>query len=201
MTARLPDDAALIGSIVRLDPTVPTDAEGLFAALDHESVWISGYGGGLAGRAQDPSYWADGIPDPTDRRQYTVRLSADSGLGAAGTIVGTTSLGDFSLLDERTHLGWTAYDPALWGTPVNPATKLVVLSHVFDELRFGRVKIQCDNRNERSAAAIAKLGATREGVLRRHVRRADGSFRDTIVFSVILDDWPAVAAGLRARID
>lgn len=200
MAALHPDGRPLIGPIVRLDPTVPADADELFAALDHPAVWASGYGGGPAGRALSSRWWVDDIGDPAVRRQYTVRLSDDSTLGAAGTIVGTTTLGDIFTADERIHLGWTAYTPSVWASSVNPAVKLLILGHAFDDLGFGRVKIQCDAINERSAAAIAKLGATREGVLRRHIRRADGSFRDTIVFSILRDEWPAVAARLRARI-
>ena len=66
------------------------------------------------------------------------------------------------------HLGWTAYGPPWWGTSVNPACKLALLGHAFDDCGFGRVKLQTDLINTRSQAAIAKLGATREGVLRRH---------------------------------
>ena len=73
-------------------------------------------------------------------------------------------------------------------------------AHAFDELGFGRVKLQTDVLNDRSQAAIAKLGATREGVLRRHLRRADGSWRDTVVFSMLRDEWPAVQARLEERL-
>ena len=84
---------------------------------------------------------------------------------------------------------------------MNPECKLLLLGHAFDDCGFGRVKIQTDLINLRSQAAIAKLGATREGVLRRHMRRADGTWRDTVVFSVIVDEWPTVRAGLHARLD
>ena len=87
-----------------------------------------------------------------------------------------------------------------WGTAVNPEAKLLMLAHCFDDCGFGRVKIQTDALNHHSQAAIAKLGGRREGVLRRHTKRADGTFRDSVVFSVVLDDWPAVKAGLEARL-
>jgi RimJ/RimL family protein N-acetyltransferase len=74
------------------------------------------------------------------------------------------------------------------------------MSHAFEDCGFGRVKIQTDLINLRSQAAIAKLGAVREGVLRRHMKRADGSWRDTVVFSVTIDDWPTVRAGLEKRV-
>jgi RimJ/RimL family protein N-acetyltransferase len=84
---------------------------------------------------------------------------------------------------------------------VNPACKLLLLAHAFDDCGFGRVKIQTDLDNTRSQAAIARLGATREGVLRRHMRRADGTFRDTVVFSLLKDEWPGVRTRLLARLD
>lgn len=199
MTAHHPDGRPLIGSVIRLDPTVPEDAPALFAAMDDPRVWASGYGGGASARPIDPGYWA-AVPDPAERRQYTVRLVADSALGTAGTIVGTTSLGDVELTDEWVHLGWTGYAPQVWATEVNPECKLLILGHAFDDCGFGRVKIQADAINSRSLGAIAKLGAVREGVLRRHKRRPDGTFRDTVVFSILTDEWPAVAARLRDRI-
>jgi RimJ/RimL family protein N-acetyltransferase len=128
---------------------------------------------------------------------YTVRLLADR---SPGRTVGTTSLGDIDLANERVHLGWTAYSPDVWSSEVNPECKLLLLRHAFDDCGFGRVKIQTDLINDRSQAAIAKLGAVREGVLRRHMKRADGTWRDTVVFAVTLDDWPAVRAGLENRV-
>ena len=119
---------------------------------------------------------------------------------AAGGVLGTTSLGDTVLAHARTHFGWTAYTPAVWGTAVNPECKLLLLTHAFEECGFGRVKIQTDAINLRSQAAIAKLGASREGVLRRHMLRPDGTTRDTVVFSVTIEDWPAVRAALRTRV-
>ena len=131
------------------------------------------------------------------RVMYVVRLLDDA---APGRLVGTTSLGDTDVVNERTHIGWTAYSPDMWSTAVNPECKLLLLTHAFEDCGLGRVKIQTDLLNTRSQAAIAKLGAVREGVLRRHMRRADGTFRDTVVFSVTIDDWPSVRAGLEARV-
>jgi N-acetyltransferase len=183
----------------------PDDAPGLFAALDDDRVWEKGYGGGPAGRPADlPAMraWvaASIAARESGRTAYVLRLVEDGGLGAAGTVVGTSSLGDVDLANQRAHLGWTAYGPSWWGSAVNPEAKLLLLRHAFEDCGFGRVKIQTDNLNDRSQAAIAKLGATREGVLRRHTRRADGTFRDTVVFSILAEEWPAVQERLRARI-
>jgi len=134
------------------------------------------------------------------RRPYVIRLPPGTDLGAPGAAVGTSSLGEWDLHNERVHLGWTAYGPRWCGTAVNPASKLALLSHAFDDCGFGRVKLQTDLLNTRSQGAIARLGATREGVLRRHVRRADGTFRDTVVFSILREEWPDVRAALLARL-
>ena len=194
-----PGDQPLVGQWVRLDPSVDDDAEALFAALDDERVWAAGYSGGPAARPSDPKGWLERIETARrdERVMYTVRLvSGDQ----AGRVVGTSSLGDMDLTHERIHLGWTAYAPDVWSTRVNPECKLLLMSHAFEDCGFGRVKIQTDLINTRSQAAIAKLGAVREGVLRRHTRRADGSWRDTVVFAVTIDDWLEVRAALEQRV-
>ncbi|MFC6007610.1 GNAT family N-acetyltransferase [Angustibacter luteus] len=211
MSATAPDARPLVGRVVRLDPMVAGDAPALFEALDDERVYAAGYGGGPAGRPADAdgmqATTASAVRDrelrpghPSYRVAYTVRLVADGDLGAAGTVVGTTSLGDVVVGDEKAHIGWTGYGPRWWATAVNPECKLLLLGHAFDDCRLGRVKLQTDVINTRSQAAIAKLGATREGVLRRHKRRADGTFRDTVVFSILRDEWPDVRDGLLARL-
>ena len=205
MTALAPDGRPLVGSVVRLDRTVAGDADEMFAALDDARVYAFGFGGGPAGRPPDVAAMRSVVlKTVTDtsrgRVAYTVRLVADGALGGAGTVVGTSSLGDPSLPDERIHLGWTGYSPSVWGTAVNPECKLLLLTHCFEVCGFGRVKIQTDVLNARSQSAIARLGAAREGVLRRHQVRADGTFRDTVVFSILSSEWPATKAGLLPRL-
>jgi RimJ/RimL family protein N-acetyltransferase len=197
-----PAPRRLANDVVVLDPATPADAAGLFAALDDDRVWAAGYGGGPAGRwrtVEDAAGFIARAPE-TPRQAYVVRLASDTELGPAGSVVGTTSLGEWDLVNERAHIGWTAYAPRVWGSAVNPACKLLLLGHAFDDCGFGRVKIQTDLVNTRSQAAIAKLGATREGVLRRHMKRADGTWRDTVVYSVVVDEWPQVRAGLERRL-
>jgi RimJ/RimL family protein N-acetyltransferase len=201
----LDDPQPLVGAAARLDPVVPDDAEPLFAALDDAAVWGAGFMGGPAARPPD----VDGMRQLVEaalgevkqgcRLAYTVRLVGES-LGRAGTVVGTSSLGDIDVLNERVHLGWTAYDPRWWGTGLNAEVKLLLLGHCFDGCQMGRVQIQTDRINKRSQAAIARLGAVREGVLRRHVRRGDGTFRDTVVYSVVREEWPVVRSGLLTRL-
>lgn len=205
----LPAGAPLSGRFLRLAPVVEADLPALAGILADPAVYGSGYV-----MHHRPSSAAEALEmarvryfdapacdgEGRGRVVYAVRLLADAPLGPAGTVVGTTSLGEAHLVHERVHLGWTLYHPRVWGTVVNPEAKLLLLQHCFEDLGYGRVKIQTDALNTRSEAAIAALGATREGVLRRHTKREDGSFRDTVVFSVLADEWPAVRARLRARL-
>ena len=97
------------------------------------------------------------------RTAYAIRLCADTGLGAAGTLVGTSSLAEAHLVNESIHLGSTLYGRRWWGTQVNPEAKLLLLAHCFEDCGYGRVKIQTDLLNTRSQAAIARLGAQPRG--------------------------------------
>ena len=207
---KLPVPASLVGRHVRLDPVVPPDLPALAEILAEPLVYESGYAMRRRPETTEEALAAAreqflDAPPCDGRGQgrvvFVVRLLTDSPFGSAGQVVGTTSLGEAVLLHERVHLGWTLHHPRVWGSVVNPEAKFLLLRHCFEELGFGRVKIQTDAINRRSAAAIERLGATREGVLRRHSRREDGSFRDTVVFSVIDGDWPRVRDGLLARVE
>jgi N-acetyltransferase len=206
----LPSSGPLVGRHVRLDLLTDADADLLHPLVADPEVYAGGYvmhrrpvsladtrdlvrQRFLAGQGR-----ADGRGG--GRTAYAVRLSAESSLGGAGTLVGTSALLEADLANESIHLGSTLYGRAWWGTAVNPETKLLLLTHCFEDCGYGRVKIQTDGLNTRSQAAIARLGAHREGVLRRHTRREDGTFRDTVVFSILREEWPEVRAGLQARI-
>ena len=195
-----PDGRSLVGRTVRLDRASDHDAAGLFHALDDDRVWEMGYGGTM-GRPNSADGWRQLMEKALrdDRVMYVVR-AVDPVHPEDGRIIGTTSLGDLDLGNETVHLGWTAYSPAVWGTSVNPECKLLLLRHCFEHCGLGRVRLQTDVINVRSQAAMAKLGATREGVTRRHIKRVDGTWRDSVIFSVIVDDWPQVEAGLEARL-
>jgi RimJ/RimL family protein N-acetyltransferase len=188
----------LRGTWVELTPTDAHDAAGLRQALDHDHVWEHLVGGPLPDDAT-ARHW---ITDVLDRGWFpwTVRLRRDVGARHAGTIVGWSSYLDLVPKDARLEIGNTAYDPGVWGTVVNPECKLLLLSYAFDDLHVGRVQLKTDIRNHRSQQAIHRLGAQFEGVLRRYNRRADGTVRDTAMFSVVAEEWPDVRAGLSDRV-
>jgi RimJ/RimL family protein N-acetyltransferase len=199
MTAVRPDRSPLIGDYIRLDPLERADLPALFAAIARPEVFAGGFGGGPAGYTDDPDRFAAFAETYFAWDASNVHAVRLVGGDHDGLLVGTTTLGDFELAQEHAHIGWTAYDPRVWGTAVNAEAKLLLLATAFDS-GFGRVKLQADVRNERSRAAIAKLGATFEGIVRRDRLRADGTWRDSAVFSVIVDEWPVVRAGLEARV-
>lgn len=194
----VPGDVELVGSSVRLTRLdVAADVEELFAVLDHPEVWAN-----LPvdpGSVDDYAAFLRGLEARDGWHAWTVRLERPTGGFDAGTIVGTTSYLNAEPSVASVEIGATAYAPAVWGTVVNPECKLLLLGHAFDVLGAGRVQIKTDVRNARSQQAIARLGAQFEGVLRRHFRRSDGTVRDTVMFSVIAEEWPSVRAGLEAR--
>lgn len=204
--AKLPQGSWLSGRFVRLSPVVEADLPSLAAILSEPQVYASGFqmharpGSEAEALQLARSRYLTQMSGPARRMTYSVRLLEDSAMGRAGELVGTSSLGDADLVNERVHLGWTLYHPKVWGTVVNPETKYLLLQHCFADLGFGRVKIQTDEINTRAVRALTALGAHREGTLRRHMIREDGTFRNTVVFSVLADEWPQVATGLQSRI-
>lgn len=118
----------------------------------------------------------------------------------SGEIVGTTSYLDVSVNDARLEIGSTMYAPGEWGSLLNPTCKYLLMGHAFEVLGMGRVQLKTDIRNLRSRSAIERLGARREGILRRYQRRMDGTVRDTVMYSVIAEEWSTVRDGLLARI-
>jgi RimJ/RimL family protein N-acetyltransferase len=188
----------LAGKTVVLSPCLPdVDAPPLFDALNDDRVWVH-----LAGRPRSPELFAGVLKQrlAEGRFVWMVRLAeAYAGL-APGTVVGTSSYLEVSTKDARLEIGSTAYHPDVWSSLVNPEAKLLLLGHAFEVLGVGRVQLRTDVRNQRSQRAIARLGARYEGTLRRFNRRDDGTVRDTVVFSIIAEEWPAVQERLVTRL-
>ena len=110
----------------------------------------------------------------------------------AGRYVGSTSYGNVSPRDRRLEIGWTWLDPSVQGTGLNRHAKFLLLNYAFDTLEYARVELKTDARNEQSRRAIRKIGGTEEGTLRSHTLMADGYRRDTVYFSILRGEWPAV---------
>ncbi|KZX19904.1 GNAT family N-acetyltransferase [Rathayibacter tanaceti] len=194
-TPRRPVPVPLAGRAIVLEPLAAVHTEPLRRAIVRPEVFAGGYGGGAAGLPTTSEDFHAFV-----ERYYPWRTGMPYAVLLEGRVVGTTSLADFDENRESAHLGWTAYAPEVWGTAVNPEAKRLLLGLAFDS-GYERVKLQADAANARSCAAIRRLGAVFEGMLRHDQRRADGSWRDTAVHSILAEEWPAVREALDRRIE
>ena len=179
---------------VRLEPFEEASRGEVRAALDCDpDAWgimvAPAYGDHFDG------WWASALAAMRagSRIAYAVRRRSD------GAVVGTTSLYEIHPAYRRCEIGSTFYRPEARGGPINPACKRLLLGHAF-EAGAVRVEIITDAVNAQSQAAILKLGAKAEGVLRKHKITWTGRTRDTAIFAVIDDDWPEVREGLDRRL-
>ena len=158
----------------------------------------------------DADLWAGmTTPVPTDVAGMTAVLGLETpdryGFAVldaeTGEVRGSTSYYDVAPAQQRCEIGFTFYGRRWWGGWTNPACKLLLLTHAFDEWGMHRVALRGDARNARSIAAMRRLGAVPEGVLRGHRVAADGSRGNTAYFSILAPEWPAVRAGLLKRVE
>src|SRR5262245_3732491 len=177
---------ALAGRWVRFEPLSDEHWDPLRAAADNDRIWE--HMTVLARGLGFDQWFAAALKerDAGKRVPFAVRLLA------TGELVGCTSYLDPVPEHKRVEIGSTWYRPDVWGTAVNPECKLLLMAHAFDTLGLNRVSFVTDARNDRSQAAIAKLGATREGVLRAHMITRNGRVRDSVLFAITAADWPRV---------
>jgi RimJ/RimL family protein N-acetyltransferase len=193
----------LAGRLVRLEPLAAEHAAGYLAAAstDGEEVfrWLNPSAGGRAA----PETLADAqaqVLAGLAQRARGERLPYAQFDVASGAFIGTTSLYEVSPPTRSLAIGHTWLGRRWWRSGRNTEAKLLLLSYAFDDLGAVRVVWHTDLRNVRSQEAIARLGATHEGVLRKHRLRRDGSWRDTVQYAMTDDDWPAVRDRLTARL-
>lgn len=184
----------LENSAVRLEPLAETHREGLRAAAHSGVDWTVFYAG-MTGPAFE-AWFEHSLKsaDPTREHVYAVRDRRSKEL------VGSSRFLNIAPEHARVEIGATWYARAAQGSAINPATKLLLFGHAFS-CGANRVELKVDARNARSRAAVLKLGAKEEGILRRHMIHHDGYVRDSVYFSVIAEEWPKVRAGLEARIN
>jgi RimJ/RimL family protein N-acetyltransferase len=188
-----PQRVVLAGRFVRLEPIEERHRHDLLAAAAQGSATFLYMSADLsAGESAWPAYLADAL-----RPDFVAWATVDV---ATGRAVGSTRFGDIAPEHGRLEIGWTWIAPSHQRTAVNTEAKLLQLTYAFDQLGATRVALKTDGRNLRSQAAIERLGAVREGALRRHMRMPDGFMRDTVYYSIIEDEWPAVRARLEERL-
>ncbi|HEX6122891.1 MAG TPA: GNAT family protein [Ktedonobacterales bacterium] len=186
----------LEGEWARLESLGLEHAEALFAA------------------AQDPDAWryvsTDASVSPDAMRQWIATALAEQAVGqslpfaivrrADGAVVGSTRYLDIRPAHCGLEIGWTWLTPSARRTAINTECKYLLLGHAFERLGAIRVQLKTDRRNERSQRAIERLGAVHEGMLRKHLIYDNGYQRDSVMYSITDDEWPAVKANLEAKL-
>ena len=187
---------ALKGRWLTLEPIDERHAPGIFDAMQDEEVCR--YLAWPPPRALDETLaLVREARDLTARRQSIAYAQV---WNATGRAIGSTRLLDIRPADRQVEIGSTFLAREYWRTPANTESKYLVLRHCFETLGCVRVALKTDGRNVRSQEAIARLGAVREGTLRRHMN-VRGYQRDTVYFSILVEEWAAVKARLEARLE
>ncbi|MGC4821092.1 bifunctional pyridoxamine 5'-phosphate oxidase family protein/GNAT family N-acetyltransferase [Micromonospora sp. DT63] len=197
-TARTPwhDPVPLRGEHVLLEPLDLAHADDLHSATADDDVWrhLS------VTRPTAPAGTADVVAAALAAQQRGERAPWVQRCARTGAVVGTTSYYEIDPERRSVAIGHTFLGRPWWRTGINTEAKLLLLGRAFDDLGAVRVAWHTDIRNARSQTAIERLGATREGVLRMHRQRPDGSWRDTVQYAMTVDEWPNAQATLRKRL-
>jgi len=184
----------LRGAHVSIEPLQRAHAAGLREAVQDGRLW---------------ELWYTNVPKPEDVAAYVDAALATQPSGsqlamtvrdARGDIVGSTRYYDLDRATPRLQIGYTWYAARVQRTGLNTEAKLLLLAHAFETLGCAAVGLQTSWFNLASRTAIARLGAKQEGITRNHVRHKDGTLRDTVNFSIIDAEWPAVKQNLQARL-
>ena len=189
------EPATLSGTHVRLEPLAPEHAPGLALAAADGALW---------------KLWYTSVPRPENMAaEITRRLNlfaSGSMLPFAvrrtdtGALCGMTTFMNVDPIHRHVEIGSTWYAHSAQRTGINTESKLLLLTHAFDHLQCIAVEFRTNFTNLQSRAAIARLGAKQDGILRNHQRTADGILRDTVVFSIIESEWPTIRRHLRFKL-
>jgi len=154
--------------------------------------------------------WYTGIPSPETAKEYVAEaLSMYEKQSAmpfivrenkGGKIIGSTRFCNIDQANHRAEIGYTWYAKSYQRTPINTECKLLLLTHAFEQLEAIAIEFRTHWHNQQSRRAIARLGAKQDGVLRNHLQQADGSYRDTVVFSITCEEWPTVRKSLAYKL-
>lgn len=184
----------LKGARVQLEPINELHRAELYNAAQDEAIWT--YNSAKAFGEQFHRWFDKALNAFQDQQQlpFIVRRISDT------KIIGSSRYYNITPEHHRLTIGYTWYIPEVWGTYVNPECKLLLLKFAFEDSQANRVEFVTDARNIRSRAAIKKLGAIEEGLLRHHMVLEDGFIRDTVMFSIVKPDWAHVKLTLQSRL-
>jgi RimJ/RimL family protein N-acetyltransferase len=190
-----PDPVALEGHGIRLEPLADLHQDALEAAAADGRLW---------------ELWFTSVPAPGAMHGYiadALKGQADGHMlpwavrdAASGVVIGTTRYHDIVTTIDRVEIGYTWYAKGRQRTNVNTACKLLLLAHAFDTLGCRVVGLRTDNFNFKSQRAIEGIGAKKDGVIRHHAARKDGTVRDSVMYSILAAEWPDVRRHLELRL-
>jgi N-acetyltransferase len=190
-----PSPVTLDGHGVRLEPLTLEHEQALVQAATDGELW---------------NLWFTTVPIPDRFRPYLEAALAGQEAGqmlpwivrdlSSGEVIGTTRYHDIVTHIDRVEIGYTWYSKSRQRSHVNTACKLLLLEHAFEQLECKVVGLRTDNFNFRSQRAIEGIGAKRDGVIRHHAARKDGTVRDTVMYSILLAEWPDVRRHLELRL-
>ncbi|MCK2037451.1 GNAT family N-acetyltransferase [Microbacterium sp. SSW1-49] len=190
-----PSAVTLTGDLVELRPLEPSHRDDLIDAVEEGDLWKTA--------------WYTSVPAPDGveaeiARRIALREAGEmipfTAVDASGRVLGLTSYYDIVADVPRLHIGYTWNRPSAHGTGTNAESKLLLLQHAFETLGVFRVGLTTQWVNFQSRAAIERLGAKQDGVMRAVSRYRNGALRDSVEFSIIEPEWPAVKANLEARL-
>lgn len=185
----------LAGQHVRLEPLELSHAEELLEVALEPELWRF-----TTKRIDSPEALRTFLETAVAERDAGVSLPFVTREAASGRAIGSTRFLNISRHDRRVEIGWTWVGKRWQRTAANTEAKYLMLRHAFETWNCVRVELKTSTLNERSRAAIARIGGVEEGIFRRHMRNADGTWRDTIWFSILDREWPAVKKRLEERL-
>jgi RimJ/RimL family protein N-acetyltransferase len=193
---RTPEPITLFGRHVRLEPMHAEHEAGLQEAAADGALWTLRVTS-VPEPEQTALYIANALMGQQDRTMlpFVVRSNA------TGRVVGSTRYHDIVASVDRVEIGYTWYAKSVQRTAVNTECKLLLLTHAFETLGCAVVGLRTDNFNFASQRAIERLGARKDGVIRHHFRRRDGTVRDTVMYSIMAGEWPEVKAQLQWQLE
>ncbi len=191
-----PQPVELRGCGVRLEPLSPAHVDGLIAASADGDLGALNYTATPHATRESVSAYVQAALDG----QSAGTMLPFAVLGGDGTVLGSTRCYDIDMSVPTLAIGYTWYRASAQRTHVNTACKRLLLGHAFDTLGMRTVYLHTSHHNLRSQAAIERLGAHRDGVIRQHKRHKDGALRDTVCYSILDTEWPAMRERLDARL-
>ncbi|WDU79857.1 GNAT family N-acetyltransferase [Lysinibacillus sp. G01H] len=177
----------LENEVVKLKPLELSDTQGLLEAGSYPEIW-SHMSTTIEKREDVNSFVENALKAKNEKTEFPFVIVDKQ----SGDIIGSTRFMDIDDKHQRLEIGYTWLTPAYWRTAINTNCKYLLLRYSFEHLHLQRVQIKTDHDNIRSQKAIERIGATKEGILRNHMIRKDGTTRHTVIYSITIEKWPQV---------